>query len=372
MSVAEAAPRPSGRGTARPTVAIAWEDPSREQLGAQVVTYQGAQFAHLAEHADVVGWGLDLHAHARTLAEAPGPNAILTFDEYMLWQNPGIRSVEWGPETSFVWIAHDCWQRPLELIDLIRRQPNPLLVLRHLSAVDLFHRLAPDLPSVLQRPGVETAIFHPRGPKEFDVLLSGSETPDYPHRIRFNRIVRENAARCGWKLLDLTAIGMLNDWPPRANQLEYAPALAAAKVSPTATVHGGRAGATIVTQFLDHSESRAQDPRPFISLDVPDVAVRQVPTGGITPRYLESFASKTLLVGDLPDYDAQEWYRDKMVAIPEGASDEEIVELVDHWVRADDEREELCEYAYAETLRTETSAIRAAELAEIVARHIGA
>jgi spore maturation protein CgeB len=102
------------------------------------------------------------------------------------------------------------------------------------------------------------------------------------------------------------------------------------------------------------------------------VSVQHVPTGGITPRYLESFASKTLLIGDLPDYDAQAWYRDKMVVVPEDAADEDIVELVDHWVRADDEREALCEHAYAETLRTETSALRAAELAEIVARHIGA
>jgi hypothetical protein len=357
----------------KPVVGIGWDDPASATLAENVVTYQGAQFAHLADHADVVCWGHDLHAQARALAEAPGPNAVLTFDEYVLSSNPTLAGVEWGPETSFVWVAHDTWTRPLSLVEILRRQPNPLLVLRHLSAVELYRRFAPELPSVLQRPGVETSIFHPRGPKEYDVLLSGSETPDYPNRIRFNRVVRENAERCGWKLLDLTAVGLLNDWPPRANQIEYAPALAAAKVSPTATVHGGRPGATIVTQWLDHSPARAEvGDRPFVSFDPPEVSAELVPTGGVTPRYLESLASKTLLIGDLPDYDAQEWYRDKMVVIDDDATDEEIVELVDHWVRADDEREALCEYAYEETIRTETSAVRAAELAEIVAAHLAA
>lgn len=369
MSTLQTAPAVPVAGTDRPVVGVAWDVP--DDLADQVVSYQGAQFAHLAAYADVVAWGYDLHVQARMLADAPGPNAVLTFDEAALWSNPTRADVEWGPETSFVWIAHDTWTRPLSLIEILRRQPDPLLVLRHHSAIDLYRRLAPELPSVLQRPGVEPSIFHPRGPKLYDVLISGSETPDYPNRIRFNRIVRENAVRCGWKLLDLTAVGILNDWPPRAGQLEYAPALAAAKVSPTATVHGGRAGATIVTQYLDHSPARAAVPeRPFASFDVPEVSVEHVPTGGITPRYLESLASKTLLIGDLPEYDAQEWYRDKMVVLGDDLGDEEIVEVVDYWIRADDEREALCEYAYVETLRTETSVARAAELAAIVAAHL--
>jgi hypothetical protein len=353
-----------------PTIAIGWEDASVDELAEQVVSYQAAQFHHLAAHADVVAWGHDYHVHARALAAAPGPNAMVTFDECNLFVNPTIRDVAWGPETSFVWLAHDSWHRPLSLVELLRQQPNPLLVLRHLSAIALFDRLAPELPKVLQRPGVEPTIFHPRGPKQYDVLLSGSETPDYPHRIRFNAIVRANAERCGWKLLDLSAIGLLNNWPPRENQLGYAPALAAAKVSPTATVHGGRVGATLVTQYLDHSPARADSDLPFYALDTPELLVEHVGTGGVTPRYLESFASKTLLIGDLPAYDAQEWYRDKMIVIEDSMSDDEIVEIIDYWVHADNEREALCEYAYAETLRTETSAIRAAELSRIIARHL--
>jgi hypothetical protein len=81
-------------------------------------------------------------------------------------------------------------------------------------------------------------------------------------------------------------------------------------------------------------------------------------------------AALPLLIGDLPEYDAQEWYRDKMIVIEDSMSDEEIVEIIDYWVHADNEREALCEYAYAETLRTETSAIRAAELSRIIARHL--
>lgn len=367
-SLAAAAAPPA---SARPTIGVAWDDPSDGLRGEQTAGYQAAQFAHLTAHADVLCWGHDLNVHAHVLAGAPGPNAVITFDEAHLWSNETARTAQWGSETSFVWIAHDSWSRPLELIDILRRQPNPLLVLRHLSAIDLYHRLAPDLPSVLQRPGVEPSVFKPRGEKEYDVLISGSETPDYPNRIRFNRIVRENAVRCGWKLLDLTAVGLMNDWPPRAKQIDYAPALASAKVSPTATVHGGRAGATIVTQFLDHSPGRAQTPeRPFQGLTEPDIRVEHVGTGGITPRYLESFASKTLLIGDLPDYDAQEWYRDKMVVVPDDATDEQIVELIDHWVSADDEREALCDHAYAETLRTDTSEARARDLATIVAAHL--
>ena len=369
MTVPAAAFRGSAARTDAPTVGICWDRPTLGGLAHQVVSYQAAQFLHLDAHASVVSWGPDMHAHARALAAAPGPNAILTFDEWVLWQNPTLAGVEWGPETSFVWVAHDTWSRPLTLIEILRRQRNPLLVLRHRSAVDLYARLAPDLPSVLQRPGVEVSIFHPQGPKQWDVLISGSETPDYPHRIRFNRIVREWAPRLGWRMLDLTATGLLNN--PRSNQLEYAPALAAAKVSVTASVHGGRAGATIVTQFLDHSPARAQvDRDAFVSLDTPELAVEHVGTGGITPRYLESLASGTLLLADLPPHDAQEWYRDKMVVVDETQSDEEIAETIDWWVRHDAEREALCDHALRETLATETSEARAAELADIVADHL--
>jgi hypothetical protein len=351
-----------------PTVGVCWERSSLEELGTMAVSYQNAQFHHLERHAKVVSWERDLYAHARALAAAPGPNAVITFDEQALCCNPTLGGVQWGAETAFVWIGHDYWQRPLSVLEILRSQPRPLIVLRHLSGLALFEKLAPEIPKVVQRPGVETSIFHPRGPKQFDVLLSGSETPDYPNRQRFNRIVREHAPRYGWKVLDLTAIGIESN--PLSNQFEYAPALAAAKVSPTASSHGGRPGATIVTQYLDHSPSRAQMDRPFYSLEQPEVVVEHVDTAAITPRYLESLASKTLLVGDLPAADPQEWYRDKMVVVEESSSDEEIADTIDWWVRHDDEREELCEHAYRETLATETSEIRGAELAAIVAEHL--
>ena len=170
-------------------------------------------------------------------------------------------------------------------------------------------------------------------------------------------------------MLDLTAAGLVSN--PRSNQLEYAPALAAAKVSPTATSHGGRRGATIALQYLDHSPTRAQVDDPLDSFALPDVLVEEWETAAITPRYLESLASGTLLLADLPACDAQEWYRDKMVVVDEASTDEEIAETIDWWVRHDDEREALCTHALRETLATETSEIRAAELAAIVADHLG-
>ena len=72
-----------------------------------------------------------------------------------------------------------------------------------------FDLVAPEIPKVVMRPGVEQSIFHPHGgKKEFDVILGGSETPDYPLRTKINRVVRANAGRRGWKVLDLTANGV--------------------------------------------------------------------------------------------------------------------------------------------------------------------
>ena len=44
-------------------------------------------------------------------------------------------------------------------------------------------------------------------------------------------------------------------------------------------------------------------------------------TAGITPRYLESMASGTLLLGDLPASDAQSWYADKMIVLDPAKDD---------------------------------------------------
>jgi spore maturation protein CgeB len=124
-------------------------------------------------------------------------------------------------------------------------------------------------------------------------------------------------------------------------------------------------------QYVDSSPQRAklQDQDEFYGYRLPEVVVRDFNLAGVpSPRYLESMATKTLLVADLPD--DEPWYRDKMVPLSLEDSDEQIADLLDHWIRHDDERERLCEYAYEETIRTETSAVRTAELVEIIGDHL--
>jgi len=247
-------------------------------------------------------------------------------------------------------------------------------VLRHQSAQALFARIAPEIEQVHQRPGVETSIFHPRGQKEYDVLLSGSETPDYPVRQLVNSVVRGQATRFGWNVLDLTAVGLISN--PRSDQLAYAPALASVKVSPTGTHHGGLGPAQIVLQYFDQSPVRPRigessallSPQAldFYGVGRPDLLVCEFETGGITPRYLESFASGTFLVGDLPAGDAQEFYRPCMATVTHDMPDDDVASVIDRWVRDDEAREAICARALTAVLEGETSRHRAAELAELI------
>ena len=94
--------------------------------------------------------------------------------------------------------------------------------------------------------------------------------------------------------------------------------------------------------------------------------VQELETGGITPRYLESFASGTFLIGDIPPEDPQEFYRPFMGVITLETPDEEVAELVDRWVRDDAAREDVCARALAAVEAGETSRQRAAELAELI------
>ena len=136
------------------------------------------------------------------------------------------------------------------------------MVLRHDSARRFFDLVAPDLPKVVLRPGVEPSVFHPHsGEKTVDVLLSGSETPDYPVRQRLNRVVRERAAERGWSVLDLTGVGLMSG--PPGSQAEYAPSLASARVSPTGTNRGGSAGASLVLP-VPRPQRRARRGRPSV------------------------------------------------------------------------------------------------------------
>ena len=244
---------------------VLMDRPDPPGLSGGQVTYQAWQFHHLQSFADVTWWG-----------DGRG-DAVLCWDETSLLTDPRVRSHPC--EGLFVFVCHDWWCHPLALVRELRRRPRVLMVLRHDSARRFFDLIAPELPKVVLRPGVEPSVFHPHsGEKTVDVLLSGSETPDYPVRQRLNRVVREQAAERGWSVLDLTGVGLMSG--PPGSQAEYAPALAAARVSPTGTNRGGSAGASLVVQYLDHSAARADVDHPFYGLGTPDVGRSSTRHGG--------------------------------------------------------------------------------------------
>jgi SAM-dependent methyltransferase len=317
-------------------------------LEKEKVSYQAAQFYHLQNFSNTI--------LTTDLTKAKDSEAFVVFDESTLLMDEQLQKLDLKDNQLLVYVSHDYWCHPLKVAETLKKYKNVLMILRHFSAKTVFDYLLPDIPKIIQRPGVETTIFHPHdGIKKYDILIGGSETPDYPIRQRINRIVREYKAKYQWNVLDLTGIGLLSN--PQGAQFEYAPLLAASKISPTATNRGGAAGAKLLMQYFDH---------PFYGLKNPEISFLEFNTAGITPRYLESLASKCLLIGDLPDSDFQEWYADKMVIINEQMSDDSIAETFDYWIKNDAKRERLVNYAYEELLKTDTSLQKARELSEII------
>lgn len=311
------------------------------------VTYQYGQFLAMREHAEIV-FGDEAFAQLDSL------DAVIAFDERGLMIDVAPRLPR-RLAPLLVYVTHDWWAHPLHVSQYLNGHERVLSVVRHVACQRLHRMLAPRIPCIVQRPGVDTTLFQPPpGPKEYDILLAGSESADYPVRKRLNAIVRAQRERRGWNVLDLSDPAWGDD-----GQREYAPSLASAKVSPTGTPRGGLSGGKLIMQYFDDSG----DAR------TPDTAVREFTLPGApSPRYLESMATKTLLVADLPE--DERWYRDKMVTVSLEDTDEAIGDLIDHWVRADDERTRLCDYAHAETMRTETTAHRAAELVELIGQHL--
>jgi FkbM family methyltransferase len=339
-------------------------------LASAKVSYQAAQFAWLDKLNPLLWrnsprWPQDGSVSAFEKSLGGKLDAAIVFDEFSLLNDSELARMRWDTDALLVYVSHDFWCHPLRVADRLRQFKNVLMVLRHETARELFDRLLPGVPKVVQRPGVETSIFHPNnGQKDNDVLLGGSETPDYPLRQRINRLVRQNAARLNWKVVDLTAAGLMSN--PPGVQREYSLALAASKVSPTASNRGGGQGAKLVTQYFDLSPARAQFDHEFYGLKNPEISVEGIDTAGITPRYLESFATKSFLVADLPPNDSQEWYRDKMGVISPDMKDGEILSMIDYWVRHDREREAICGRAWLAVQAGETSEHKAAELLEII------
>jgi FkbM family methyltransferase len=357
-----------------PVLALFADKTNLADLASAKVSYQAAQFVHLDKHArvywrDPAAWSKVDRVSGLESGLGAKLDAAIVFDENALLTDELLQRLRWDTDLLLVYVSHDFWCHPLRVAERLRQHKRVLMVLRHECAKRLFDRLLPGVPKVVQRPGVETSIFHPRpGKKEYDVLLGGSETPDYPLRQRLNRLVRENAARFGWKVLDLTAAGLMSN-PPGA-QREYAATLASSKVSPTASNRGGSRGAKLVTQYFDLSPARAAFDHEFYGLKTPELMTEPLATAGITPRYLESFASQSLLMADLPPQDSQEWYRDKMAVINPEMSDAELVGAIDRWVRNDGEREIICERAWRAVQSGETSEHKAVELLELINQYL--
>lgn len=358
----------------RLSLCILHEKPTHEKLLQAKISYQIAQFYHLQAHSDTT-WFEELenvreHTSFREKEEKlkKRHDAIIVFDEYTLLNHPAVQSTKWDTEAPFIFITHDFWCHPIKVSQFLKQQKNPLMILRHHSAINLFNFIAPEIPKVLQTPGVETEIFKPRKSQEYDIILSGSESDDYPMRQRLNNLVRTHKDDKKWKVLDLTQKGLTSN--PQATQLKYSESLAKAKVSVTATNRGGSPNASIALQYFDPSPARFAMKDDFYGLSNPEIGIIKIPTAGITPRYLESFASKSLLIGDLPDCDNQKWYSDKMVILSEKMYDDEIVNLINNWVINDIERNALCQKAYNATLNSQTSMHKAKELTEIIRKHL--
>jgi len=314
------------------------------------VSYQSAQFHHLKNFSHAI--------YSTSTADALNCNAVIVFDELTLLTDRNLNKLNLSDDQWLVYISHDYWCHPLKVAEYLKRHKNVLMILRHLSAKTLFDHLLPDVTKFVQRPGVEVSIFHPHdGVKKFDIIIGGSETPDYPLRQNINRVVREYQSKYNWIVLDITGRGLMSN-PPGA-QYDYAAALAASKISPTASNRGGSAGGKLAMQYFDLSPARAEFDHPFYGLKTPEMAVLEFNTAGITPRYLESLASKSLLIADLPASDFQNWYSDKMVVINERMSDRELAELFNYWIKNDKIRNEIVDHAYQNTIATETSLSKA-------------
>lgn len=332
-------------------------------LATRPVSYQAAQFYHLQKYSNAL--------YSKDHSQSKNCDAVLIFDEYTLLTDDNLKSLSIPDDQLLVYISHDFWCHPLQVAQKLKTVKNVLMILRHHSAKLLFDSLLPNIPKFVLRPGVETSIFNPtNSPKEYDILLGGSETPDYPLRIKLNKVVRENAKKKNWKVLDLTSVGVLSN--PLGPQHEYSKALALSKVSPTSSNRGGTQGGKLAIQYFDNSLARINVQEDFYGLKYPEISVQSLATAGITPRYLESLASKSLLIADLPTEDYQEWYQNKMVQVSCDLSEEKLVEILDYWVKNDEQRERICEYAYNETARSESSSLKALELSNIINRHISA
>jgi len=334
------------------------------------VTYQTAQFLHLDKLTNILWCKNSRYKSIRDIEESTGLDisAVVVFDERELLIDPQIFNLKFDKDIPLIYITHDFWYHPISVANKLKTIKNVIMILRHESAKLLFDKLLPNVPKYLQRPGVELSIFKPHEDKVYDILIGGSETPDYPIRQRLNKIVRENAYRMNWKILDMTGTSLLSN--PPGSQFEFSKALSMAKISPTGSHRGGTQGCKLITHYIDLSLSRKNINDQYYGLSNPEIHIEDINTAGITPRYLESFASKTLLLADLPDNDLQSWYKDKMIVLNHSDSDAQLIQLIDHYIHNDYDREIITERAYKAVLDTESSEKKALDLLNIIEKHL--
>lgn len=265
----------------------------------------------------------------------------------------------------FVFVAPELPRRPLQIAEYLSGHDRVVVLTPHPAAHRLFGLLMPDAPCALQRPAVDTRVFRPGdGARPYDVILSGDGDERDPFLGRVHAIVRAQAARRGWSVLELTP------QDERAGSAhDYAAQLASAKLMLLGTVQDN-AGGRLVLQYVDVSMDRAgwHGRDEFYGYELPEVVVRDFEHADAPPtRLLESIATKTLALGARPP--AHAWLRGLMVELSPELSDEQIADVIDEWIHDDEARGRLCERAYSLLVRGASSADVTTELLEVLRAH---
>ena len=347
------------------------EKRSFQELMSLSVTYQESEFYWLGKLTKVIFGNLGFGTQdelEKTLEVKV--RAIIFFDERSLIMSGFFKRFIPNPLVPIIFVTHDFWAHPLMVCRYLRQIRTKLIIVRHLSAKRLYSRFMPDTEIIVKRPGFEDNIFYPRdAQKEYDIILSGTHSEDYPLRNRLYQLVINRKESMGWKVLDVT--NQSNYSNPISNQMQYAPLLSAAKVCVTGSVRTN-IKARILSQYFDGSTARRSmdSVDQFYGTTIKDIDDIEITMAGIPPRYMEAFACNTALAADLPSEDFQDFYADKMIRLESSMSDDAIIELLKFWIDRDAERTELTQYAYRAVAPRESSKSKATELLELLEERI--
>lgn len=350
---------------------IVGEKRSFDQILRLNVTYQEAELYWLSKVSNTI-WSSEITSSDQTsLQEKIGKSlrAVIFFDERSLLMSGFLNRFKIDRNIPVIFITHDFWAHPIFVCKYLASLNCTLVVVRHHSARELYKRFLPTLNIEVVRPAVEDGIFRPSdSPRKYDIILSGTHSDDYPMRKRLYSIITQSAEEKGWLVLDV--INKERYSSPPTNQLEYAPLLASAKLCVTGSVRGGVNG-RVTYQYTDESTVRPtlDSFDDFYGTKYKDIDSISIDLGGIPPRYMEALATKTLLCADLPINDDQAWYRDKMVVLRNDMSNDEIINLLDYWIKSDSERDQICTHAFKCVSTGETTKQKAIKILELIEKH---